>query len=67
MQQTWGENKLTLGETKLLTHILVDISLQPHKTLVWTIDITYFQSAHPKYGEACGWKKVIVLMYNMHS
>ena len=51
MQQTSIKNKFILRETKLSTDIPGDNSLQQHKTLVWIIDITYFQSSHPEYGE----------------
>ena len=56
MQQACSENKLIFGETKLQTN-----------TLVWTIDITYFQLSCPEYGETCIQKKVnnIILFYNI--
>ena len=53
-------------ETKIMNkHILEDISLQWHKILVWTIDISYFYSSHPKYDEACDLEKAnhIFFMY----
>ena len=45
------------------THTSVVNSLWWQKnTLIWTINITYFQLSCTKYGEACGWEKS--LLYN---
>ena len=61
--------KLPKTKTTMFSSPTVAYNILDRTLLVWIIDITYFWSSCPKYGEACGQKKVnyIVLLYNTHS
>ena len=61
--QTCCENKLTL-EIKLQRHIFQYIfSCNGVKHISLDINVTYFRSSHPKYGVACGQKKLIIYIF----
>ena len=55
-KNTCSKNMLTLGEVKLWanTHSSGYFSITMQNILVWTKDITYFQSSFSEYCEACG-------------
>ena len=55
MQQACGKNKLTFREAKLLINTFRWVFLCNNiEHISLAIDITYFRSFCPKYGEACG-------------